>query len=251
MQGAQQTTARRAVAVLKARQHLVAFAIALYALDSAAPLAAAWTVRHRPFATLLDQALTPLAEAVARVSVTAAALSVLHLVLTTWLRAGYLRSLAGSLHLGPRDARQFGRLLGLQLLIAIVGAAAAGIATLRGGEDPAIAALLAVTLVPMTLAVLYADFAIVLGDDGPVAGIVASLRIVRRHLALSVTVTISVILAAGASAQLLTQESTGSLARALPVLVIQCVVMGAVTFVADVVLLVVFQAFREGDRDTA
>ena len=103
----------------------------------------------------------------------------------------------------------------------------------------------------MTLAVLYADSAIVLGDDGPVAGIVASLRIVRRHLALSVTVTISVILAAGASAQLLTQESTGSLARALPVLVIQCVVMGAVTFVADVVLLVVFQAFREGDRDTA
>ena len=103
----------------------------------------------------------------------------------------------------------------------------------------------------MRLAVLYADFAIVLGGDGPVAGIATSLRIVRRHLALSVTVTISVILAAGSSAGLLTQGSTGSLARALPVLVIQCVVVGAIAFVADVVLLVVFQTSGEGDPDTA
>ena len=243
MQMVQQPMARRVYAVLEARQRVVVFAIALAALDTAAPLVAAWAVRHRPVAALVDEAQTPLAEAVSGASVLAAAVFLISLSLAAWLRAGFLRSLAGPFRLGPRDGRQYRRLLGLQLLLAVVGAAATGVLALVAG-DPAIALLLVVALVPVSLAALYADFAIVLGDQGVLGGIITSLRLARLHLPLSITVVVTVMMVSALTAGLLTEEATTSLSHALPMFVVRWVLLGCVTFVADAVLLVVFQTPR-------
>src|SRR5665647_2438250 len=65
MDGTRPTLPQRVTAVLHAKQYLVFFAIGLYALDFAVPIASAWLYRREPPAELLRNTWGPLADAVA------------------------------------------------------------------------------------------------------------------------------------------------------------------------------------------
>lgn len=61
MDGTKTTLPQRVTAVLHAKQYLVFFAIGLYTLDFAVPIASAWLYRHEPLAELLRTTWGPLA----------------------------------------------------------------------------------------------------------------------------------------------------------------------------------------------
>ena len=240
------TLAQRVTAVLKAKQYLVFFSIGLYALDFGMPLLAAWLYRHRPIATLLDEARGPLADAVAGASGLIATLFIVYLLVSTWFRAGYIRSIVGRFHLGPQGSRQFLRLLVFELLIEAAVATAAGLMTLDGAT-PVLAVLL---LFGGYLAVLYADYIIVISDSGPLRAIGLSVRTLRANLTVSV-LALLVVTALGDAAVLLDRAVTSGLLQALPLLVVRVILMGAVLFVADVTLVVVYITTLERGALTA
>lgn len=244
MDGNGPTLPQRVTAVLHARQYVVFYGIALYALDTALPLLSAWLYRHRPIAELLTDARDPLVDAVAGPSVVIGLLFAAYLLISSWLRSGYIRSLAGPLRLRPRDTRQYLRLLAFELLLEVVAAAAVG-TILLADESAAVVDLVTLALLAVYLIVLYADYAIVLSDLGVLRGLLASWRTVRANLAASALVVLSVTLLVRAGAGLLDGQVTGSLAHALPMLVVQCVLLGAVVFAADVTLVVVYQVTLE------
>ncbi|MCX6372846.1 MAG: hypothetical protein NTX16_07130 [Actinobacteria bacterium] len=234
-------------AVLHAKQYLVFFAIGLYTLDFAVPIGSAWLYRHEPLTELLRHTWGPLADAVAARSAVIAAVFVTYLLVGAWLRAGYIRSLVGPFHLRPADRRQFLRLLTLQLALEIVGALAAG-AILLAGDDLLPANLVVLGLLAFYLVVLYADYIIVIGDVGPLRAIALSLRTVRATLLPSALILLAVTLLGAAASGLLDEEVTGSLTRAAPMMLVQCVIMGGVVFVADVVLVVLYLNAAETGR---
>ena len=137
MDGTRPTLPQRVTAVLHAKQYLVFFAIGLYTLDFAVPLASAWLYRREPLAELLttrggrSPTPSPRAARSSRRSSSSTCWS------STWLRAGYIRSLVGPFHLGPADRRQFLRLLALQLALEVVGALVAGAVVLAGDDAAA------------------------------------------------------------------------------------------------------------------
>jgi hypothetical protein len=88
--------------------------------------------------------------------------------------------------------------------------------------------------------VLYTDYIIVIADVGPLRAVALSWRTVRAALIPSVVVLLAVTLLGNAATVLLDENVTGSLARALPMLLVQCVLMGGVVFVADVVLVTLY-----------
>jgi hypothetical protein len=238
MDGTKTTLPRRVNAVLHAKQFLVFFAIGLYALDFGVSIGSAWLDRHRPIAELLRDR-GPLADAVAARSAVIAAVFVAYLLASTWLRTGYIRSLVGPFHLGPADRRQFLRLLVLDLALAIAGALAAGAIAL-GGNDALVANAVVLGLLAFNLAVLYVDYIIVIADVGPLRAVVLSWRTVRAAPIPSALVLLAVALIGTQAASLLDKNVTGSLAQALPMMLLQCVLMGGVVFVADVVLVVLY-----------
>ena len=249
MNGPAPTLPQRVTAVLHAKQYLVFFAIFLYALDFAVPVTSAWLYRHEPLAELLHNTWGPLADAVAARSALIAAFFVAYLLVGTWLRAGYIRSLVGPFRLRPADRRQFLRLLALELALEIVGALAAGAIVLAGGD-----ALLANTIIMVLLAfyfvVLYADYIIVIAEVGPLRAVALSWRTVRAMPIPSAVILLAMTLLGNAAAGLLDENVTGSLARALPMMLVQCVLMGGVVFVADVVLVVLYLSAAEKGRLT-
>lgn len=244
MDDAGPTLPQRVVATLHARQYVAFYGIALYALDSAAPILAAWLYRHRAIADLLADSRSILANAVAGRSLAIAGLFVVYLAVSTWLRAGYIRSLAGPLRLRPRDARQFGRLLALYLALAVLGALGTW-AMVAAGQDLVVVDLVYLSLLVLYVVVLYADYAIVVSDIGPLSGIIASLRTLRANVAASVAVLLIVTMIEQAGARLVLDGVTGGLAQALPLLVVECVVVGTVVFAADLTLVVIYQVTLE------
>src|SRR5450759_4116953 len=169
------TLPQRVTAVLNSTHYIVFFAIGLYALDFAVPIASAWLYRREPPAELLRNTWGPLADAVAARSAVIAAFFVLYLLVATWLRAGYIRSLVGAFHLRPADRRQFLRLLALELALEVVGALAAG-AIVLAGDDALLANAVVLGLLAFYFVVLYADYIIVIADVGPLrAGYIRSL----------------------------------------------------------------------------
>ena len=239
MNGPAPTLPQRVTAVLHAKQYLVFFAIVLYALDFAVPVTSAWLYRHEPLAELLHNTWGPLADAVAARSALIAAFFVAYLLVGTWLRAGYIRSLVGPFRLRPADRRQFLRLLALELALEIVGALAAGAIVLAGGD-----ALLANTIIMVLLAfyfvVLYADYIIVIAGTGPLHSMLMSWRTVRVTLVPSAAILLAVTLLGDLASGLLSDSVTGTFVRALPMLLVQCVLMGVVVFAADVALVVLY-----------
>ena len=247
MDGTRPTLLQRVTAVLHAKQYLVFFAIGLYALDFAVPIASAWLYRHEPFAELLRNTWGPLADAVAARSAVIAALFVAYVLMLTWLRAGYIRSLVGPFHLRPADRRQFLRLLAFQVTLEAVSALAAG-AIVLAGDDLLLANAVVLGLLAFYFVVLYADYIIVIADVGPLRAIALSWRTLRAAPVLSTLILLAVTLLGRAATGLLDENVTGSLARAAPMMLVQCVLMGGVVFVADVVLVVLYLNAAETGR---
>jgi hypothetical protein len=238
MDGTGPTLPQRVTATLHAKQFLVFFAIGLYTLDFAASIVSAWLYRHEPLAELL-RARGPLADAVTARSATIAALFVVYLLVGTWLRAGYIRSLVGPFGLRPADRRQFLRLLVLLLALDVAGALVTGAIVLAGADALLVNAAL-LGLLALNLVVLYADYIIVIAGVGPLRAVALSWRTVRATPIPSALILLAVTLISTQSASLLDESVTGSLARALPMMLVQCVIMGSVLFVADVVLVVLY-----------
>lgn len=247
MEGTELTLPQRVNAVLHAKQYLVFFAIGLYALDVAVPLVTAWLYRHDPFTELLRTARGPLADAVSARSAPIAAVFIVYLLVGAWLRAGYIRSLVGPFHLSPANRRQFLRLVGLNLALAVVVALAAG-AFVLAGNDPLPTYAVFLGLLAVDFVVLYTDYIIVIADVGPLRAIALSWRTVRAMLVPSALIVLIVNLLWYASSSLLDANVTGSLAQALPMLLVQCVILGGVFFVADVVLVVLYLRAAESGR---
>ena len=247
MNGPSHTLPQRVTAILHAKQYLVFFAIGLYTLDFAVPITSAWLYRHEPLAELLRNTWGPLADAVAARSAVIAAFFIVYLLAGAWLRAGYIRSLVGPFHLRPADRRQFLRLLALQLALEVVGALAAW-AIVLAGDDPLPANAVVLGLLVFYFVVLYADYIIVIADVGPLRAVALSLRTVRATLVPSALVLMAVTLLGSAAVGLLDEKVTGSVARATPMMLVQCVVMGGVVFVADVVLVVLYLNAAETGR---
>jgi hypothetical protein len=243
------TLPQRVTAVLHARQYIVFFAIGLYTLDFTVPIASAWLYRHEPLAELLRTTWGPLADAVAARSLLIAAVFIVYLLVGAWLRAAYIRSLVGPFQLRPADRRQFLRLLALQLALEVVGALAAG-AIVLAGDDPLMANAVVLGLLAFYFVVLYADYIIVIADVGPLRAVALSWRTVRATPIPSALVLLTVTLLGLYAANLLDERVTGSLARALPMMLVQCVIMGGVIFVADVVLVVLYLNAAETGRLT-
>jgi hypothetical protein len=239
MDGTRPTLAQRVTAVLHAKQFLVFFAIGLYALDFAVPLASAWLYRRGPLAELLRNTQGPLADAVAARSAVIAALLVVYLLVVTWLRAGYIRSLVGAFHLRPASRRQFLRLLVLELALGVFGALAAG-AIVLAGDDLLLVNAIFVGVLAFGLLMLYTDYIIVIADVGPLRAVALSWRTVRAAPIPSALVLLAVTLLGNYTGRLLNENVTGSLARAAPMMLVQCVLIGGVVFVADVVLVVFY-----------
>ena len=247
MDGTKTTLPQRVTAVLHAKQYLVFFAIGLYVLDFAVPIASAWLYRHEPFAELLRNTRGPLADAVAARSAAIGAFFIVYLLVGAWLRAGYIRSLVGPFHLRPSDRRQFLRLLALELALEVVGALTAG-AIVLAGTDALLANAVVLVLLALYFVVLYADYIIVIADVGPLRAVALSWRTVRATPVPSAVVLLAVTLLNMAATGLLDENVTGSLARALPMMLVQCVIMGGVVFVADVVLVVLYLNAAESGR---
>lgn len=247
MNATRPTLPQRVTAVLRAREYVVFFSIGLFALDVGVPLFSAWLHRGGPFAELMYDSWGPLADSIAERSILIGALWVAYVLVVTWLRAGYIRSLAGPLRFRPASGRQFVNLLAFQVLLEVVGALAVwGLVT--AGEDVLAANLVVLGQLVVYLVVLYADYIIVLGDVGPLRGILLSARMVRLRLLLSTGLLLLVTLLGQLSAGLYGESVLTSLTRALPMLIVQSVLMGAVVFVADVVLVVLYTDAVESGR---
>jgi hypothetical protein len=248
------TLTRQVIAVLRARQYLVFYAIGLYALSFAMTVISAWLYAHRPIGQLLDSARSPLLDAVSGPSVSILALFLVYLAVTTWLHAGYIRSLAGDFHLRPRDAGQFLRLLGLSVILAILyalGGAALAWGDQSTGARMLVGALTMTVLIAANLALLYADYIVVLEDAGPLTAMARSVRVLKSAFAASVLVLLVVTLLGAPGSAMLADGAATSLARAMPILVLWAVVPGAVVFVADVTLLVLYLNHRMNDEAEA
>jgi hypothetical protein len=247
MEDTGQTLRRRVTATLRARQYVVFFSIILFSLDLAVPLVSAWLYRGEPLAELLRHTWGPLADAIAARSLAIAAIFVVFVLLKTWLRAGYIRSLTGPFHPGAADRRQFFRLLGLELILQALAAVAVAVAVVAG-DNLALAGAVVIGLLAIYLAIIYADYIIVLADVGPLRAIALSWRTVRSAFLLSALVLITVTLLADATSGLVDDKAAGGLAQAAPMLLVQCVLMGAVLFAADVALVSVYLDAAEHGR---
>ena len=233
------TLPQRVTAVLHAKQYVVFFSIGLYALDVAVPILSAWMYRRGGVQELLDNTWGPLADAVAARSALIAALFVAYLLAMTWLRAGYIRSLVGPFHLRPASRRQFLSLLGFELILEGVGALGVG-GIVWAGQDALAANLVVLGLLAFYFVVLYADYIIVIAGTGPVRSIQMSWRTVRVTLVPSAAILLAVTVLGDLASGLLSDSVTGTFVRALPMLLVQCVLMGVVVFAADVVLVVLY-----------
>ena len=247
MDGTRPTLPQRVTAVLHAKQYLVFFAIGLYVLDLAVPITSAWLYRRGPLAELLRNTWGPLADAFAARSLLILALFIVYMLARTWLRAGYIRSLVGPFHLRPTDRRQFLRLAVLELALEVVAALAAG-ALVLAGDDLLLTSAVVLGLLAFYFVVLYADYIIVIADVGPLRAVALSWRTVMATLVPSGLILLAVTLLGNAATGLLDENVTVSLARALPMMLVQCVIMGGVVFVADVVLVVLYLDAAETGR---
>lgn len=236
---------QRVAAVLRAKQFLVFYAIALTAWDLVCTLLGAWLRTHAPATTLVTTAWGPLADAVAGRSPLIGALFAISVLVTAWFRAGYLRSLLGRARFRPSHWRQFARLLGLELLLAVVGALAVAAVVRSSGllSTLALGGSLAVYLVTM-----YTDYAIVVADVGLLRALWLSWRTVRASFGASVFVLLNVTIASQLLALLVAGGGFDGLAGLLPLLVVKTVLLGCVVFVADVALLVLLLQAREQGR---
>jgi hypothetical protein len=240
------TLLRRALAVLQAKQYLVFYAIPVYALAALVPLVLSWLHDGGSVDEVVGRAHAPLYDVVARPGLAAIGLVVAYLAVFTWFRAGLIRSIVGRFHARPQDGGQFASLLGLQLIIeALSGLGAWVIVT---ADDATVTTITGLAVFVIGIAVMYADYAIVITGLDPVRAISRSWACVGANLVLSTLVALAVNLIAITVATMLAEAVHDGLLQALPILVFDVVVMGVVTFVTDVILVVVYVHAVESGR---
>jgi hypothetical protein len=232
------TLLRRALAVLRAKQYLAFYAIPLYALYALVPLLLSWLHEGGSVADVVARAKAPLYDVIAQPGITGAVVVVLYLGVFTWFRAAYIRSLVGRFHLRPQDGAQFVSLLGLQLILEAVSAA--GVWAVVAFDAPAAATAVGLAIFVFGVVVMYADYAIVISGIDPLRGMARSWTCVGANIVLSVFVALTVNLAGILALTALAGLLDGGLPQAIPLLVIEVMIMGVVSFAADVVLVVVY-----------
>jgi hypothetical protein len=225
--------------LLRAKETLVFYAIALGALDFCAPLATGWLFRHRSLATLLGAQNTVVGDAASGRGAAVVGVAVAYLALSAFFTAGYLRSLLGSFHLGPRDGRQFGRLLALFALVAAVSWGLAALWQAATGLGQAELSVMFVVQLVLDVPLLYAEYAIVASNVSVWRSLVRSSQTFAANAALSVFVLI-VLFASSLVLWQLLPGTSGSALDLTPTVLIHVLVWGSLDFLADVVLLSVY-----------
>ena len=233
--------AQRIGRLLRAKESLVFYAIGLALLDLAAPLATGWLFRHRSLATLFGAGNTVAGDAVAGHAVAIVAVALAYLLVSATFTAGYLRSLLGRLHWGPRDGRQLARLFALLVLTA---ALSWGLAALQGfARDSAAGTTVALFAIVLNMVVnvplLYAEYAIVVSNVGPGRAIWRSVQAFAANPLVSLLVLYGLFLVSLVLWQFLPGDRGAALSLA-PAVLIHVLVWGCVSFLADVVLLSVY-----------
>ncbi len=232
------TLLRRALAVLRAKQYLVFYAIPVYALTVFAPLALSWLHDGGTVDDVVGRARAPFYDVAAAPGLVALGVVAVYLGVFTWFRAGLIRSIVGRFHARPQDGGQFVSLLGLQLIIEAVNGL--GVWAIVATGNATVATLPGIVVFIISIAIMYADYAIVITGLDPLRAIARSWTCVGANLVLSTALVLIVNLIGMLAAALLAQSVTGGLLQALPLLVIDVVVMGVVTFVADVILVIAY-----------
>lgn len=247
MNGEGPTFLKRVTAVLRTRQFVVFFAIALYALNVAVPLVSSWLYHRGAFSHVFQNTSGPLADAVAARSLVIAVVCVAYLLAQSWLRCGYIRSLVGPFHLGASSRRQFVSMLGLGVLQEAFAAGSVGVVSL-GGQAPLPVLLAVLSGFAFYLILAYADYIIVLDDVGTLTAIARSLQTVRVALLPTALLQMTFLLLSYQADDLLVRHLTDGVAGALPLLLVKCVVMGAVAFFIDVVFVMIYVTVSEARR---
>ncbi len=227
--------------LLRAKESLVFYAIGLGLLDFAAPLATGWLFAHRSLATLMHTDNSVAGDAVAGHTLAVIGVALAYLLLSAFFTAGYLRSLLGRLHWGPRDLRQFARLLAFVALSAAVswgiGAAIAVAGRSLDGTTYLLFVFVLEAIVEVPL--LYAGYAIVASNVGLTAALVRSLRTFAANAFISLLVVFTLFDVLLLLWQYLPGDA-GDAASLLPTVLIHVLVWGSASFLADVVLLSVY-----------
>jgi len=244
----------RVLSLLRAKQFLVFYAIGLYLLDFVPGVAATWVAQRQPLASILGSDYSLIGATLrARTHLGDLAVDLLILVLAICLaaffRAGYLRSLLGRTHAGPVDAAQFRAMAGLTALMALMDWAA-GIGSTWAAASLGRAVLVEAGLLAANLLVLYADYAIVVANLGLLAAIRSSLDTVRAHLALSVGALVTFMVISLNFLGLIGPEISGPVANFAPLLIVWVLVLGSLSFVTDVLFIMVYIDSIERGRIT-
>ena len=123
-----QSLGQRISATIRAKQHLVLYATVLGTLDFCVPLFGAWLRHTRPLADLIAHATSPL-YLLGAPNVGVVVLLAGYVALSSWLRAGYIRSIVGSTHFTPQNGLQWASMAGLLLItFGLAAAIDAGVA---------------------------------------------------------------------------------------------------------------------------
>lgn len=232
------TLLRRALAVLQAKQYLVFYAIPVYALAALAPLLLSWMRDQGTVKDVLGRPSAPLYDAAAAPGLIAAGVLVVYLGAYTWFRAGYIRSIVGRFHLRPQSGAQFFSLLGVYVITEVVAALGGWSLAASGGGG--IGSLAVLALLTIGVILMYSDYAAVITGLDPVRAVARSWACVRANLALSALIALVVYLVGSLAGTALFAVADGGWWQAAPLLVIYVVAMGVVTFVADVLMIVVY-----------
>jgi len=136
------------------------------------------------------------------------------------------------------DGGQFASLLGLQVILETLSGLA--VWAIAATDDATVATVADVVLFGLFFVIMYADYAIVITGLDPARAIARSWACVGANLPISAAVAVAVRLATTAAAVLVARLVADDFVHALPILVIDVVVMGVVMFAADVVLVVAY-----------
>jgi len=239
-----QSLTGRIAHTLHAKQFLVFYAIGLFAVDFLAPLIAARLSDPRPFSEVLAETGSGLSVLLQGPSTAAVAVLATSLLALSWLRCGYIRSIVGRFHWSPAGGRQFLSMLGILLVTDVLQL---GLVSLQRAiiEQAWAGALIALLQIGVSLFLLYADYAIVISDIDPITALYRSWQTVRVNLTASLLIIVAVTLVTMLITQLIDTQLDGALAEMAGLLVVRIVAIGAVAFVADVALIIVYIDTRE------
>jgi len=231
--------AARISTTLRIKQFLVFYAIVLFGIDFAVPLLAAWTFSGRSFTSLFadtGSSFSALLDGPGALSIT---IVMAGLLVVSWLRCGYIRSIVSRTHYGPTNSLQFISMFGILIITDLVQLGLDALASALG--DVAWAGLLiGVVQLAAYLMLLYADYAVVISGIDPITALRRSFEVVRANLTTSLVILLSVTILSILIATLIDPALNGTLVRSLGLVVVRVVTMGAVAFVADVALIMVY-----------